>query len=194
MRVALLRAAFIPIVFLFFFISPSWPDDSVLDFLTEVPGYCFLMVGLGLRIWSALYIGQRKSKQLVTDGPYSLCRNPLYLGTFAIAFGAGLVLSNPLMSAFTVLVFIPVHMWVAMAEERHLKDVFGQSYEEYRRSVPAFLPSLRNYRSREEIPVSARAMWRVALEASLVLLIPPAGELLELLHTSGLVPVLWRFP
>jgi protein-S-isoprenylcysteine O-methyltransferase Ste14 len=194
MRVVLLRAVFVPVIFLFLFVSPSWPNDSVLDFLIEVPGYLLLMVGLGLRIWSVLYIGQRKSKQLITDGPYSLCRNPLYLGTFAIAIGAGLVLVNLPMAAFTALVFIPVHVWVARAEERHLQGIFGREYEDYRRTVPAFLPRWRNYRTRQEIPVSMRAMWKVSMEASLILLIPPVRELVEVLHTYALIPVLWRFP
>ncbi|MGA2266166.1 MAG: isoprenylcysteine carboxylmethyltransferase family protein [Phycisphaerae bacterium] len=196
-RIALLRAVFIPLIALFLFVEPSWPANVITDSIAEafeILGYLFLMAGLGLRIWATLYVGSRKSKVLLTDGPYSLCRNPLYLGTFIIVLGAGLCLTNPLMTLFTILVYIPVHVLVGRAEERHLRDLFGAEYDEYRRTVPAFLPSWKNYHSREEISVSTKAIKRVTLDAAMVLLIPPAAELIEMLHGYHLMPVLWRFP
>jgi protein-S-isoprenylcysteine O-methyltransferase Ste14 len=196
-RIALLRAVFIPLIAIFLFVAPSWPENLFTESVAEafeILGYLFLMAGLGLRIWAILYVGSRKSKVLITDGPYSLCRNPLYLGTFIIVLGAGLCLTNPLMALFTILVYIPVHSLVGRAEERHLRGLFGAEYDEYHRAVPAFLPSWRNYHSREEISVSTKAIKRVALDTSLVLLIPPAAELIEMLHNYNLMPVLWRFP
>jgi protein-S-isoprenylcysteine O-methyltransferase Ste14 len=196
-RVAALRAVFIPLIFFFLFIEPSWEENLTTELISEffeVLGYICLMIGLGLRIWSTLYIGKRKSKELITDGPFSLCRNPLYLGTFIIVLGAGLALTNPLMTIFTIIIYIPVHVLAARAEERHLTEIFGQQYEEYRRSTPAFLPAFKKYHSREEISVSIRAVKRVTLDAALILLIPPGAELVELLHTYHLMPVLWRFP
>lgn len=47
-----------------------------------------ILTGLGLilvsvaacgRLWCMLYIAGYKTQKLVTAGPYSLCRNPLYL-------------------------------------------------------------------------------------------------------------------
>ena len=197
MRIALLRAVFIPLIIFFMFITPSWKDNLTTELISEcfeVLGYLFLMAGLGLRIWATLYIGKRKSRELITDGPFSLCRNPLYLGTIIIVFGAGLAVVNPVMIFFTILVYTPVHVLVALAEERHLTKIFGRQYEEYRRSTPAFLPSLKKYHSREEIPVSTRAIKRVTMDAVLILMIPMVAELLEMLHTYHLMPVLWRFP
>ena len=196
-RIALLRAVFIPLIVLFLFVEPSWPENLFTESVAEVfeiLGYLFLMAGLGLRIWAILYVGSRKSKVLITDGPYSLCRNPLYLGTFIIVLGAGLCLTNPLMTLFTILAYLPVHTFVGRSEERHLRDLFGAEYDEYQRTVPAFLPSWKNYHSREEISVSTKAIKRVALDTSLVLLIPPAAELIEMLHNYNLMPTLWRFP
>lgn len=196
-RVAALRAVFIPLIFFFLFIEPSWEENLTTELISEffeILGYLFLMAGLGLRIWATLYIGNRKSKELVTDGPYSLCRNPLYLGTFIIVLGAGLALTNPLMTIFTILVYIPVHVVVGAAEEKHLAEKFAQQYEDYRRSTPAFLPAWKNYHTREDISVSTKAIKRVTLDAALILLIPPGAELVELLHTYHLMPVLWRFP
>jgi protein-S-isoprenylcysteine O-methyltransferase Ste14 len=39
------------------------------------------------RLWCSLYISGYKNSQLITSGPYSLCRNPLYFFSF-VGFAA----------------------------------------------------------------------------------------------------------
>ena len=39
--------------------------------------------------WSSLYIAGRKGRELVTVGPYSTCRNPLYFFSIVGAAGMG---------------------------------------------------------------------------------------------------------
>ena len=80
LRIVLLRLAFLPIVLMAIFVRPSWNQEGMGPFFVELAGYLFLILGLSVRIWSILYIGGRKSQELVTDGPYSLCRNPLVRG------------------------------------------------------------------------------------------------------------------
>jgi len=194
LRIAFLRAAFIPIVLSALFVWRPWEDESVMDYAVEWSGYVFLLAGMGIRVWSTLYIGARKSKQLVTDGPYSLCRNPLYVGTILLTIGASLCLENMLMLLVSVAVVIPAHALVARAEERHLEDLFGDDFLTYKRTVPRFLPSFRCYRSPESVVVSTRAVRRAVIDAAGILLIPMAGGLIEMLHAKGLLPVLFRFP
>ena len=163
-----------------------------MDFAVEWSGYLFLMVGLGIRLWSTLYIGGRKSRELVTDGPYSLCRNPLYVGTILLTIGASLCLENVVMLAVALAVMIPIHALVTVAEEGHLEDLFGDEFRAYKRAVPRFLPSLRSYRTPEQVVITSRSIRRAVVESSGVLLIPLAGGLIELLHAKELLPVLWR--
>jgi hypothetical protein len=163
-------------------------------FLVELAGYAFLMAGLMIRIWSTLYIGGRKSLQLVTEGPYSICRNPLYVGTFLLAIGAGLCFENLLMLMATFVVLVPIHGIVARMEERHLAEKFPQEYPSYARQVRRFWPRLGNYHSGQEIIVSVRSIRRVALDTLGVLLLPEIEDLLEVLHQHGVIPVLFHFP
>ncbi|MGU9537294.1 methyltransferase family protein, partial [Proteus mirabilis] len=52
-------------------------------------GMVAIMVCVLGRAWCALYIGGRKKQEIVTSGPYSLCRNPLYVFSVIGAFGVG---------------------------------------------------------------------------------------------------------
>jgi protein-S-isoprenylcysteine O-methyltransferase Ste14 len=182
----------IPVVFVSLFVWRSWDDESLTDFFVEWIGYILLVLGLAVRLWATLYIGRRKSRLLVTDGPYSLCRNPLYIGTILAAMGAALCFENFLLLILVFVLLVPVHALVVLAEERHLAELFGSEYEEYRHRTSRFWPSLRNYRRPETIEVSTRTIRRAVLDVMLVMLIPPAGDMVELLHARGLLPVLWK--
>jgi protein-S-isoprenylcysteine O-methyltransferase Ste14 len=78
--------------------------------------------------------------ELVTQGPYSLARNPIYLGMFGAILGAGLVFARwwTLLAAL-VLFLVGNHIRIT-AEERLLREGFGAKFDDYARRVPAFLP------------------------------------------------------
>ena len=193
-RLMLLRMATVPVVFLSLFGGSRWADDSLPVLILEAFGYLLIVGGLLFRVWAWLYMGERKARPLVTEGPYSICRNPLYVGTVMIALGLGLCLSNVLVIALTVLVIIPLHAWVALAEEQHLHEAYGAEYEAYKRRVPRFIVSPSLYRSPEQIAVSAAMLRKAGRDAFLVILTPGMVELLEMLHQSHALPIFWTFP
>ena len=84
-------------------------------------------------------------KELVTDGPFARVRNPLYVGNFILAYGL-VVLSKVtwLLWAFPAAFFLQYAAIVAW-EERVLSGSFGAAYEDYRREVPAWIPSRRPF-------------------------------------------------
>ena len=77
----------------------------------------------------------RKSEHLVTAGPYSFTRNPIYLGNTMLMIAAGL--------AFGIVWFLllaPVAAFVTQKlaierEERHLTARFGKKYRDYQKRV-----------------------------------------------------------
>lgn len=73
--------------------------------------------------------------RLVTDGPYRFTRNPMYLGFALVLLGAAAG-SGRLVPLLLALVFVPVaDRWYIAFEERRLAEVFGDTWQDYRRRV-----------------------------------------------------------
>jgi len=98
------------------------------------------------------------------------------------------------MLALCAPIVLITHFLVVRMEEAHLEASFGEEYRRYKRRVPRYWPRLRNYESPETVPVSVRAIRRIAMDTAGVLLLPEIEDMLEILHHSGVVPVLWYFP
>jgi hypothetical protein len=78
---------------------------------------------------------------LVTDGFFSVCRNPLYIGNFGIQLGLLMVLDTALGYAIGVPFIVWVYTAIVAAEEAFLRPQFGAAYEAYCRVVHRWLPS-----------------------------------------------------
>jgi protein-S-isoprenylcysteine O-methyltransferase Ste14 len=79
--------------------------------------------------------------QLVTSGPFSLMRHPMYTGLFLGALGS--ILIYPTWTTLFFAIFTPF-VWVrAWREETALAAEFGEQWREYCRRVPAIFPRLR---------------------------------------------------
>jgi len=194
MRVKALRFVFLALIPMGLFIGPPWSEESAIDFIMDWLGYTFLVAGLGLRMWSMFYLGSRKSRELVTEGPFSICRNPLYVGTFMILTGLSLCFENLVMLIFATSVAIPVHVAVVWREERHLKQLFRDEYEAYSRATPRFLFRLGSYHSSEQVSVSTKVTRRVVIDVLGVAMVPALADLVDTLHVQGILPVVWTFP
>jgi protein-S-isoprenylcysteine O-methyltransferase Ste14 len=82
-------------------------------------------------------------KKLVITGPYRYVRNPIYAGVYAIFLGHFLWFGYWALLIYTVLAFIGAHVFVVLYEEPTLKRKFGESYENYLKQVPRWIPKLR---------------------------------------------------
>ena len=104
-------------------------------------GTIIIIVGQSIRIWSAGYI--HKNEILTVTGPYSLSRNPLYVGSFIMGTGF-LVGMGVFWLAAVFLIFFAVVYWFTIRwEEDKLKRIFPDQWEGYRSRVPRFFPLLR---------------------------------------------------
>src|SRR5450759_2452543 len=67
--------------------SSAWPADTFVRPAINAIGIALIIVCIIGRSWSRLYVGWHKTRHLVSAGPYSVCRNPLY--SFSILGAAG---------------------------------------------------------------------------------------------------------
>jgi len=113
--------------------------DNVLDFvgiITILKGVLFRMIARGHK-----KVHSRKGEALVIDGPYTVVRNPMYLGSFLI--GAGFVLI--VWPWWT----LPIFAWLfymrftkqVVKEETLLTELFGKEYKVYCRRIPRVFPT-----------------------------------------------------
>ena len=79
---------------------------------------------------------------LVTEGKFSVCRNPLYVGNMLIYAGQFLMFGNYQCFAIGVLSFWFIYECIIAAEEYYLRDKFGPAYDAYCRDVPRWRPML----------------------------------------------------
>jgi protein-S-isoprenylcysteine O-methyltransferase Ste14 len=106
--------------------------------------------GLLLRAWAAGHLA--KNQQLTVGGPYAYVRNPLYLGTLAVAAGLAIAGRGVGLAILFALVFLFIYLPVIRLEEQHLRELFPE-FEQYARTVPALVPFRRGAAS------SSRFSW-----------------------------------
>jgi protein-S-isoprenylcysteine O-methyltransferase Ste14 len=81
-----------------------------------------------------------KDHELITQGPYSLVRNPIYLGMFGMLLATGLAVGRlPVLLAAIVVFLIGIEIRIR-TEENLLREAFGEKFDEYARRVPALIP------------------------------------------------------
>jgi protein-S-isoprenylcysteine O-methyltransferase Ste14 len=115
--------------------------------LTLGIGAAIALVGVLMRAWAAGHIV--KNNRLATTGPYAHTRNPLYFGSFLIACGFAIIASPWLLlavGAFWLAVYGPV----IRKEREHISGLYPETYAEWSRHVPAFVPRPMPWREGNE--------------------------------------------
>lgn len=106
-----------------------------------------IAIGLGLDLWAMAtmmrtrtnILPNRAAGRLVTQGPFAISRNPIYLGNTMLMFGIGL--------AFNVLWLLPLGICAAALverlairrEEAHLALMFGPEWVAYATTTARWL-------------------------------------------------------
>ncbi len=121
-------------------------------------GILLIFLGIFGRFWSIIYIGGRKSKIVLSEGPYSICRHPLYLFSTIATIGVGLTFGSLILTtAIGILVFTILYE-TARHEELHLTSQFGTAYQDYVRTVPRLIPKLGLWKNSAEIVLDTGAL------------------------------------
>ena len=124
----------------------TYVPDSVIQYFVAA---MLMLGGLALSIYSIVYmrvVGKGnpfdaynhevapRTKHLMTEGPYSLCRNPMLVGIYL--YDVGILVW--LWSFLPLLIFVGEVVLLTMqveSEEKRLEKDFGQEYLDYKKRV-----------------------------------------------------------
>src|SRR6202166_4216134 len=82
------------------------------------------------------------TKFLVTTALHRYVRNPMYIGVLGVLLGEAALFRAVVLLKYEAFCFAAVYLFVIFYEEPTLRRQFGESYEEYRRSIPRWIPKL----------------------------------------------------
>lgn len=125
---------------------PAFGEDSVAGRILFAVGAALTIVGSTGRTWCLVPIAGRKDKQLMTDGPYSICRNPLYLFSLIGTVGVGLATRTVTVPGVAFAAFLIYYVGVIRSEQNRLAETHGDAFKAYIAEVNALFPSFRTYR------------------------------------------------
>ncbi|MGB8815513.1 MAG: isoprenylcysteine carboxylmethyltransferase family protein [Paracoccaceae bacterium] len=187
-RIAALRIFFVLAAPLTLFTSSAWVESPWMSDILEVCGVLFVVAAVLGRFWSILYIGAIKNQTVMQDGPYSMCRHPLYLFSTIGVLGFGLMLGSFTLSLFFGLSVYWILSATAAREEGFLRSHFGPAYGIYAARVPRIFPNFSLFKSPATITASVRAIRVNFADALVFLAFIPLAELLQAVKQSGVVP------
>lgn len=188
-RVLLGILIFLAFVFLLFVRSGGSQEGHD---LVEAFGLGLIVIGIVGRMWCTLYIGGRKSAEIVEFGPYSITRNPLYVFSSVAAAGVGAQTGSLIVTASFFIACAGVFHFVIRREERFLEEAFGDIYRAYCSRVPRFWPSPRLYRDQATLTVSTSRVYSTFGDGLIFFVAKPAFEIVEHFQNVGAIPVLLR--
>lgn len=136
---------------------PSWPLFSpekfgesyyiwpiVLGLVITVTGQLIrgLTIGLAYIIRGGKG-GKPYAEGLVTEGIFTHCRNPLYVGNILMLLGVGILANSLVYVGIVIPIFLFVYQAIVLAEENFLRGKFGAGYDEYCKHVNRWIPNLK---------------------------------------------------
>lgn len=173
--------------------SSLWEDKA--PFVTTVL-FLFGAVLVGIaslgRLWCSFYIAGYKTDHLVTQGPYSMCRNPLYFFSLLGSLGVGLASETLLIPLVILIAFVGYYPLVIKSEEAELIRLHKSEFEIYLKEVPRFFPKISLLREPEEYVAKPIVFKRHMFNALWFIWLIGILEIIEELHELKVLPTIFK--
>ena len=135
-------------------LGPRWvlggfrrPPDGILTWI----GFACFLCGAAIYFRCAWEFAVRglgtpapiaPTQYLVTTALHRYIRNPMYVGIALAIVGEAVVYRSLSLIGYAAGMLFIVHLFVVLYEEPTLRRSFGESYEEYLRTVPRWIPRI----------------------------------------------------
>lgn len=171
-------------------VNGQTPLHEFLDMLGSIlVGTC----ALG-RLYCTAFLGGHKNQSLVTYGPFSVCRNPLYFCSFLGACGIALITNHFLLMLALPLLFCAVYFSVIRREEDYLIGHFGEPYRGYCNTTPRFFPNFSLYHVPETVLMYPKHIHKGLKDCLMWLAAFPLVEGIEWMQAEHIIPTYFVLP
>jgi len=164
-RIAITRVLFAVLVGLIVLTHHRWADPGLWSWLSGTLGFLAIIAAALGRLWCSLYISGYKSRRVVSDGPYSMVRNPLYVFSLIGAVGIGLVTHSLLVIVLLLVIFGGLYPLTIAEEEAKLERALGKEYLAYKARTPRFVPDPSKYANVNTYTINIPQMQSAFLDA-----------------------------
>jgi protein-S-isoprenylcysteine O-methyltransferase Ste14 len=135
-KIALFTLPFLIVGLMLNMAYPSLFDVGGPSSVLRVVSVVVLMPGVAIWLWSIILILTKVPKgELITSGPYSMVKHPLYTSVALLVLPwIGFLLNTWLGALIGVILYIGSRVF-ARTEEAELSETFGASWDEYSSTV-----------------------------------------------------------
>lgn len=186
-----IRLAVLAMLVVMAFTRPGLAESTPLMRIVMHGGLWLFVAAVLGRFWCLVYISGRSDKVVVNDGPYTLCRHPLYFFTVLAVIGFGMMIGSVILTAIAALIVGRALATRARQEERFMISEFGETYRYYKQNTPGFLPRLPQLpTSQSPLTVSNVTLRRGLVDVLLLISLIPIAGLLAGVQANGFIPTL----
>ncbi|MFH0728409.1 MAG: isoprenylcysteine carboxylmethyltransferase family protein [Pseudomonadota bacterium] len=168
-------------------------ESDVIKTLLNHAGLLLVAIGAFGRIWTSIFISGYKTDFLISQGPYSMVRNPLYIFSFLAVLGIAFSSHNLLFLTAIIVAFLLYYPFVVLNEQDELRAAHGERFERYRKETPGFIPDFRKFRQPDKYEINVRAYSRAFSDAIWFFVAYIAVDILKLLQARHLILILMDF-
>jgi len=169
------------------------PDELTHEILEYLGSFLVAVCALG-RVYTTAFLGGHKNQTLITHGPFSVVRNPLYFLSFIGMCGIAMISGYLILMIVLPLGFFFLYHFLIQREEGFLRESFGQAYTDYCAKTPRFFPNFKLYNVPETTILVPDYLKKAYADAIWWFLAWPACELIEWMVEQGLLNPLITMP
>lgn len=181
-------------VFLIVFAKALIPYETATHETLEFIGYLLVALCALGRVYTSAFLGGFKNDKLITYGPFSIVRNPLYFFSLVGFAGIALITAHIVIIVGLPVAFIITYHFLIKREEERLQEIFGASYKKYKAKTPKLFPNFKLYKAPEIIEVKPKFLNNAFRDSIWWFAAFPLLEILESLKGMDIFPSLFILP
>jgi protein-S-isoprenylcysteine O-methyltransferase Ste14 len=160
----------------------------------EFIGYFFVVICALGRVYCTAFLGGFKNRAIIDYGPFSICRNPLYVCSIIGVIGISIISNHISVIVTAPVAIIVIYYFLVRREEEYLKEKFGKEYLDYYNKTPRFIPNFRLYHAPKTVEMVPKTLTNGVKDALLWFVAFPALEMVEYIQEIGWIKPLFVLP